>query len=124
MKRINGMGVKKVVVSTLQPLGCLPRSTSLSSYQQCNGTENGLVGFHNLLLQQAVAKLNNEMKDRTFVILDLYTAFMTVLKNTGKISGITFLSLLLFFFFIIAEGNTLQNHTGKQSTRHTQGKAT
>ncbi|KAJ6876877.1 GDSL esterase/lipase [Populus alba x Populus x berolinensis] len=71
MKRSHGMGVNKVVVTALQPLGCLPRSTFTSSFQQCNGTENELVGFHNLLLQQAVTKLNNETKDSTFAILDL-----------------------------------------------------
>ncbi|KAJ6314169.1 hypothetical protein OIU78_017765, partial [Salix suchowensis] len=62
MKRIHGMGVKKVVVTALQPLGCLPRITLTSSFQQCNGTVNELFSFHNLLLQQAVIKLNNETK--------------------------------------------------------------
>ncbi|KAG5255051.1 GDSL esterase/lipase [Salix suchowensis] len=87
MKRIHGMGVKKVVVTALQPLGCLPRSTFTSSFQQCNGTENELVSFHNLLLQQAVIKLNNDTKDSTFVILDLYDAFMAVFKNKGEKPG-------------------------------------
>jgi hypothetical protein len=93
MKRIHGMGVNKVVVTALQPLGCLPRSTFTSSFQQCNGTENELVGFHNLLLQQAVTKLNNETKDSTFAILDLYKAFMAVFKIQGKTPG-----LFLYFF--------------------------
>jgi hypothetical protein len=93
MKRIHGMGVNKVVVTALQPLGCLPRSTFTSSFQQCNGTENELVGFHNLLLQQAVTKLNNETKDSTFAILDLYKAFMAVFKIQGKNPG-----LFLYFF--------------------------
>ncbi|XP_011044546.1 PREDICTED: GDSL esterase/lipase At5g03610-like [Populus euphratica] len=87
MKRIHGMGVNKVVVTALQPLGCLPRSTFTSSFQQCNGTENDLVGFHNLLLQQAVTKLNNETKDSTFAILDLYKAFMDAFKSQGKNPG-------------------------------------
>lgn len=85
--RIHGTGVKKVAVTALQPLGCLPRSTIMSSFQRCNGSQNELVSFHNLLLQQAVAKLNNETKDRTFVILDLYTAFTTVFKNKGEHPG-------------------------------------
>ncbi|XP_050243531.1 GDSL esterase/lipase At5g03610-like isoform X3 [Quercus robur] len=83
LKRIHGLGVKKIAVTALQPLGCLPRSTIKSSFQQCNGTENSLVSFHNLLLQQAVAKLNNETKVSTFVILNLYDSFMSVLKNKG-----------------------------------------
>lgn len=95
MKRIHGMGVNKVVVTALQPLGCLPRSTFTSSFQQCNGTENELVGFHNLLLQQAVTKLNNETKGSTFAILDLYKAFMAVFKSQGKNPG-----LFLYFFSV------------------------
>ncbi|OAY42883.1 GDSL esterase/lipase At5g03610 [Manihot esculenta] len=83
LKRIKGLGVKKIAVCGLQPLGCLPPSTFASSFQQCNATQNDLVGFHNLLLQQAVAKLNNETKDTSLLIFDLYSAFMTVLNNKG-----------------------------------------
>lgn len=75
------MGATRVVVSALQPLGCLPRATVLSSFQQCNSTENTAVNFHNLLLQQAVTKLNNDSKSSVFTILDLYTSFTTVLDN-------------------------------------------
>ncbi|KAL5743181.1 hypothetical protein ACOSP7_029913 [Xanthoceras sorbifolium] len=89
LKTIQSLGLKKVAVTALQPLGCLPRSTFASSFQQCNGTQNALVNFHNSLLQQAVAKLNNEtIKDHsTFVILDLYSAFMTVFANKGDPLG-------------------------------------
>ncbi|CAK9167005.1 unnamed protein product [Ilex paraguariensis] len=84
LKRIKGLGVKKVAVTALQPLGCLPRSTIHSSFQQCNSTENTAVAFHNLLLQQAVAKLNNESNDSAIVIVDLYSSFTTVLQNQGN----------------------------------------
>ncbi|CAH2057572.1 unnamed protein product [Thlaspi arvense] len=87
LKRIQGMGVRKVVVTALQPLGCLPQSTVFNSFQQCNETENTAVNLHNLLLRQAVAKLNNETKDSAFVILDLYDSFTSVLKNKGDQLG-------------------------------------
>lgn len=86
LKRIRGLGVKKVAVTTLEPVGCLPQITALSSFQRCNETENLLVRSHNLLLQQAVAKLNNETKDSDFAVLDLYASFMSVLKNKGRIN--------------------------------------
>ncbi|XP_030925274.1 GDSL esterase/lipase At5g03610-like [Quercus lobata] len=89
LKRIHGLGVKKIAVTALEPLGCLPSSTATSSFQRCNGAENSLVNFHNLLLQQAVAKLNKETKASTFVILDLYDSFMTVFKNKGDHLGST-----------------------------------
>ncbi|KAI8015087.1 GDSL esterase/lipase [Camellia lanceoleosa] len=72
----------------MQPLGCLPRSTVLNSFQECNATENTAVTFHNLLLQQAVSKLNNNSNDSSaFVILDLYGSFISVLKTKGDFLG-------------------------------------
>ncbi|KAK2655174.1 hypothetical protein Ddye_008226 [Dipteronia dyeriana] len=59
LKRIEGLGQKKVAVTTLQPSGCLPSITVASSFQKCNGTLNSLANYHNLLLKQSVAKLNN-----------------------------------------------------------------
>ncbi|KAF5737466.1 putative carboxylic ester hydrolase [Tripterygium wilfordii] len=85
---IRKLGIRKIALTGLQPLGCLPRSTVSSSFQRCNDNENALVNLHNSLLQQAVAKLNNnQTKDAPFVVLDLYTAFMTVFQNKGDNPG-------------------------------------
>ncbi|WCJ34339.1 GDSL-like Lipase/Acylhydrolase superfamily protein [Euphorbia peplus] len=82
IKRINKMGVKKMVIASLQPIGCLPQSTFMSSFRQCNSTQNQLVNFHNLLLQQAVSSFRNQTRDSTFLVLDLYSAFTTVLGSS------------------------------------------
>ncbi|XP_010271722.1 PREDICTED: GDSL esterase/lipase At5g03610-like [Nelumbo nucifera] len=81
MKRIHDMGVKKVAVTAVEPFGCLPANSVLSSYQQCNETNNKISIFHNLLLQQAVEKLNNETNESTFIILDLYNAFISTFER-------------------------------------------
>ncbi|KAI4348988.1 hypothetical protein L6164_009648 [Bauhinia variegata] len=82
LKRIHELGVKKVAVGGLQPLGCLPRNTASSTFQRCNDTSNTLVAFHNSLLSQAVTKLNQEGKDHsTFILLNLYDSFMSVLNH-------------------------------------------
>lgn len=83
LNRIGKMGVGRIAVAALQPLGCLPQSTIQNSFQQCNTTDNTAVNLHNLLLQQAVEKLNNETKGSPFVILDLYDSFLKVLENKG-----------------------------------------
>ncbi|KAF5473587.1 hypothetical protein F2P56_010189 [Juglans regia] len=87
LKRIHGLGVKKIGVTGLEPWGsCLiPYITDTSSFQQCNDTYSSLVSFHNLLLKQAVEKLNNETKDSPFFIIDLYASFTSALKNEGSI---------------------------------------
>ncbi|KAM5559527.1 hypothetical protein ABKV19_020938 [Rosa sericea] len=85
LKRIHDLGVKKILVTALEPVGCRPTSTAVFSYKKCNDTRNSLSRSHNLLLQQAVAKLNNQTKSSCFVILDLYTSFMSAFKNKGSI---------------------------------------
>ncbi|KAI7732519.1 hypothetical protein M8C21_012619 [Ambrosia artemisiifolia] len=87
IKRIREMGVPRVLVTSLQPIGCLPRETIFSSYQQCNVSRNAASNFHNQLLQQVVTGLNNSTKDSSFLILDLFTTFNTVLKNKGDFTG-------------------------------------
>ncbi|KAG2682938.1 hypothetical protein I3760_10G007500 [Carya illinoinensis] len=87
LKRIHGLGVKKIAVTGLEPWGsCLiPYVTNTSLFQQCNDTYNSIVSFHNPLLKQAVEKLNNETKDSPFFIIDLYASFTSALKNEGSI---------------------------------------
>lgn len=88
VKRLHDLGAREIAVTTLQPLGCLPRMTILSSFQQCNVTQNMAVSFHNLLLNQAMTKLKNETtRDSSYVLLDLYSSFTTVLQNKGDFPG-------------------------------------
>ncbi|KAK4792160.1 hypothetical protein SAY86_022595 [Trapa natans] len=83
LRQLYELGVKKVAVAALQPLGCLPVSTAVNSFQSCNDTVNLLVGIHNQLLRQAVDGLNNQTHSSTFIIVDLYSSFMSVLDGTG-----------------------------------------
>lgn len=86
LKQINSLGVKKVIVTGLGPVGCLPQLTTSSSFTQCNPTMNSLASFHNLLLKQAIAKLNNETKhySNNFIILDIFGAFMSIIQSKGN----------------------------------------
>ncbi|KAK3445573.1 hypothetical protein EUGRSUZ_A01521 [Eucalyptus grandis] len=85
IKRIHSLGVKLIAIAGLQPLGCLPQATVSDSFRTCNATANSLVTFHNQLLQQAVAKLNNQTRSSpAFVVVNLYTSFMSVLNGKGS----------------------------------------
>ncbi|KAF8025800.1 hypothetical protein BT93_F2585 [Corymbia citriodora subsp. variegata] len=81
LERVYALGGRKIAIAALQPLGCLPQYSYPTSFQECNETVNSLVGLHNQLLKQAVDKLNNETSPSTFVIVDLYDAFTSVLEN-------------------------------------------
>lgn len=82
---LQSLGFKRIVVGALQPLGCLPQTTAESSFQRCNSTFNDLVALHNNLLNQSVAKLNQETKDHTtFTILDIFDSFASVLNHPAS----------------------------------------
>ncbi|KAK8651250.1 hypothetical protein V6N13_140859 [Hibiscus sabdariffa] len=87
LRRIHGLGVGKIAVGSLPPLGCLPANTALSSFQQCNKAQNALVDLHNRLLLQAVADLNNQTDSTSFFILDIHDAFWTVFNRTQPHQG-------------------------------------
>ncbi|XAR53490.1 hypothetical protein NMG60_11022063 [Bertholletia excelsa] len=84
LRRLHGMGVKKIAVTAMEPLGCLPTVTYSTSYKNCSEAENSLASLHNHMLQQTLRSLNNETSDedrRAFVIVDLHTAFLSALTK-------------------------------------------
>lgn len=89
LKRIHGLGVKRIAVTAMEPLGCLPVATASNSYRNCSETENSLANFHNQMLQQTVKKLNNGSGDQVFVIIDLHTAFLSALNLQQNHTGIS-----------------------------------
>ncbi|CAA7029698.1 unnamed protein product [Microthlaspi erraticum] len=92
LRRIHALGVKKIAIPNLQPLGCLPSFSSLKdpSSPKCIDEVNKVAIYHNTLLQKLVAKLNKETKRSTFVTIDLFNAFLTIIKNKGVPGSTTF----------------------------------
>nr|GLL27827.1 GDSL esterase/lipase At5g03610-like isoform X3 [Ipomoea trifida] len=81
LKRIHEMGVPKVAVTAMQPLGCLPMvAFATGKYPNCDENTNNITRFHNQMLTQSVDKLNNQTDGSPFVIVDLYAAFTTALN--------------------------------------------
>lgn len=79
LERIHGLGVGKVGITSMEPIGCLPQMTAPTGYSNCTEAGNSIAKFHNQILQQTVDKLNNQTSTPVFQILDLYTAFMAAL---------------------------------------------
>ncbi|KAI3948593.1 hypothetical protein MKW92_033989 [Papaver armeniacum] len=84
LREIGKIGMKKVGMLTMQPLGCLPKNAVSLSYEKCDEPWNNDTIFHNMLLQQIVQRLNRETTDSPFHILDLYSAFMSVINKQGE----------------------------------------
>ncbi|KAA0025270.1 GDSL esterase/lipase [Cucumis melo var. makuwa] len=86
--RIYKLGVKKVVVLGLGPVGCYPKPTA-PSFKKCNKTMDSIAVFHNTLLKQAVEKLNYETKEGSpnFFILNMYDTVLSIIKNKENRKG-------------------------------------
>ncbi|KAI4310537.1 hypothetical protein MLD38_035509 [Melastoma candidum] len=82
IKRIHGLGIEKVAVSSLPPLGCLPSFTSFLSPRKCNDFINPFVQTHNNLLAGSMALLNNETGTSTFTVINLHDSFTVALGNS------------------------------------------
>lgn len=87
LKRIHSFGVKKIGITALGPLHCVPEVTVLTDFKECNSTLSQLVDFHNHLLKQAVDELNKETNDLPFFILNLHDAFLSIIQNKGIPQG-------------------------------------
>nr|GLL20733.1 GDSL esterase/lipase At5g03610-like isoform X2 [Ipomoea trifida] len=82
LKRIYNLGVPRISVVAVPPFGCLPGDVPIqpSPNRVCNESQNSFSRLHNQLLKKAVEQLNNETGGSTFVILDLYSSFMSALN--------------------------------------------
>jgi len=67
------VGMRKVVVTNLHPMGCTPLFTRALNYTACDPLANAGAAQHNAALQSVLAAL--DPANRTFLLLDLSTPF-------------------------------------------------
>ena len=73
------LGVRKVIVINLHPIGCTPLHTSSNNYTTCDLLGNYGASVHNKYLKQMLEERDNVH------ILDLYTAFTDIINHApGK----------------------------------------
>ncbi|KAF7098822.1 hypothetical protein CFC21_100536 [Triticum aestivum] len=69
------LGVRKVLVNNLHPIGCMPLHTSSNNYTTCDLLGNYGASVHNKYLKQMLKERDNVH------ILDLYTAFTDIINH-------------------------------------------
>ncbi|XP_014632536.1 GDSL esterase/lipase At5g03610-like [Glycine max] len=85
LKRIHSLGIKKVAVGLLQPIGCLPVLNVIPFRTNCIGLLNVISKDHNKMLLKAVQELNKEAADKSvFITLDLYNSFLSAIETMQK----------------------------------------
>ncbi|KAJ1266585.1 hypothetical protein BS78_08G163600 [Paspalum vaginatum] len=75
VKQLRDLGVSKVLVSSMPPIGCTPWQAR-PSYTSCYSTGNAIATTHNALLSQKL--LDAQFEKDEVLLLDLYTAFADV----------------------------------------------
>ncbi|KAB2052047.1 hypothetical protein ES319_A12G092900v1 [Gossypium barbadense] len=79
--RIRGLGVKRIAVTLIEPMGCIPLQAVSSSYSNCTQALNLGSKFHNQMLNQSLQNLNAKDNSTVFITLDLYDAFFSALNK-------------------------------------------
>ncbi|KAF7103037.1 hypothetical protein CFC21_104071 [Triticum aestivum] len=79
VEQLQKIGVKKVLVNNLHPIGCTPSQTRTNNYTACDIFGNLGASIHNSNLQQVMEAKKNVH------IIDLYTAFTNIVDHVpGK----------------------------------------
>ncbi|KAL6641891.1 hypothetical protein ACP70R_020072 [Stipagrostis hirtigluma subsp. patula] len=79
VKQLQKLGVAKVLVNSLPPIGCAPWRSFSNNYSRCDSRVNTFASLHNALLKQ---KLGGS---QDVLVLDLYTMFDNVVEpNSGS----------------------------------------
>ncbi|KAG4997952.1 hypothetical protein JHK82_028728 [Glycine max] len=111
LKRIRSLGIKKVAVGLLQPIGCLPVLNVISFRTNCIGLLNVISKDHNKMLLKAVQELNKEAADKSvFITLDLYNSFLSAIETMQKKRAEK--STLMNPLQPCCEGNNLEDSCG------------
>ncbi|KAI9118813.1 hypothetical protein K1719_010258 [Acacia pycnantha] len=85
LKRIQRVGVKKVAVTLMMPMGCVPQQAANTSYRNCAQIPNKIARNHNHRLLHCLAKLNFHSKKKpVFVTLDLYHTFISIITSMQR----------------------------------------
>ncbi|KAJ3674666.1 hypothetical protein LUZ60_005282 [Juncus effusus] len=83
IKNLYGLGARRIGVTSLPPLGCLPASITLFGLGKNDCVEslnNVAINFNNKLNSSA-AELRKSHPDLKLVIFDIFTPFLDLIKN-------------------------------------------
>ncbi|XP_039685791.1 GDSL esterase/lipase At5g03610 isoform X2 [Medicago truncatula] len=112
VQRIHNLGINKVAIGLLEPIGCLPEITLVTFHLSCVDLLNLVSEDHNKLLLQTVLQLNQQQVGKSvYVTLDLYNAFLSTIKTMQKKHDEN--STLMNPLKSCCEGDGLTNTCGK-----------
>ncbi|TVU27331.1 hypothetical protein EJB05_29940 [Eragrostis curvula] len=78
VRRLQRMGVSKVLVDTMPALGCTPWRSWSTRYTRCDSRGNRLSDLHNTALRQKLGELDDVL------LLDLNTIFNSIMSGSAS----------------------------------------
>lgn len=82
VQRLQGLGMNRIVVNNMHPLGCTPFRTRPNNYTHCDDVANAVAATHNKLLAEKLGNYRGNV-----MILDLNTAFSRVVQPNPSMSA-------------------------------------
>ncbi|CAN6475596.1 unnamed protein product [Victoria cruziana] len=85
LNRLYALGARKVVVTAIGQIGCIPYELSRLSRNgsECVGSINRAVQMFNAGLRALVIRLNRRLPDANFVFFNSYFAFQDIMDNAA-----------------------------------------
>ncbi|CAK8573055.1 unnamed protein product [Lathyrus sativus] len=84
VQRIHNLGINKIAIGLLEPIGCMPPITQVIFHLTCVDLLNLVSENHNQLLLKNLLQLNQQLGKSVFVPLDLYNAFLSTIEMMQK----------------------------------------
>ncbi|CAL5209130.1 unnamed protein product [Lathyrus oleraceus] len=84
VQRIHGLGINKIAIGLLEPIGCMPPITQVTFHLTCVDLLNLVSENHNQVLLKNLLQLNQQLGKSVFVPLDLYNAFLSTIETMQK----------------------------------------
>ncbi|XP_058741514.1 GDSL esterase/lipase At5g03610-like [Vicia villosa] len=112
VKRIHNLGINKIAIGLLEPLGCMPPITQVTFHLSCVDLLNLVSENHNKVLLQNVLQLKQQLgKSVVLVTLDVYNAFLSTIATMQKNRKEN--STLMNPLEMCCKGDSLENSCGR-----------
>ncbi|XP_066395120.1 GDSL esterase/lipase At5g03610-like [Miscanthus floridulus] len=82
VQRLQDLGMNRILVNNMHPLGCTPFRTRPNSYTHCDDVANAVAATHNKLLAEKLGNYRGNV-----MLLDLNTAFSRVVHPNPNATG-------------------------------------
>ncbi|KAK6928046.1 GDSL lipase/esterase [Dillenia turbinata] len=85
LKRLYGLGVRKVVVFEVGPLGCTPGVAKMTPhFGLCSESTNQFISVYNTQLDATLKDLTSTLQGSSFVIARYFSLGLDIIKNPSK----------------------------------------